>query len=333
MDTRLKALAGRRQGTFTIEEARALGVDDHVLRQAMSRGLLVRVRRGAYVDARLWAAADRAERYRLRVLCLARTRPGVCLSHHAALAVHGLPLWDFTSERIDVESDVRRVTSRRGITFHPRSMTPAVEVDGVMVVPVARALVGAALSMGRDCAVVAGDQALHTGLVTQEALVAQTAMLTPHQGRRRAHEAILAMDAESESVGESRTRLVLRDLGLQPRSQVVLRDVDGRFVARVDLMVDGVVVEFDGRAKYERRRDPEDGAESDPAQVLWLEKRREDAIRRLGHPVERVIWPELGRPGLIGARVRSAIALVPPHLRNTPAYRPLWPPTGWASGR
>jgi hypothetical protein len=93
-------------------------------------------------------------------------------------------------------------------------------------------------------------------------------------------------------------------------------------------MVGGVVVEFDGRVKYERRGDPEDGTVSDPAEVLWLEKQREDAIRRLGHPVERVVWPELDRPGLIGARVRSARALVPPHLRNTPAHRPLWPPAG-----
>jgi hypothetical protein len=61
--------------------------------------------------------------------------------------------------------------------------------------------------------------------------------------------------------------------------------------------------------KYARQRDAEDGA-PDPEEVVWLEKRREDAIRRLGHPVERVIWNELERPGLIGARVRSAKALV-----------------------
>lgn len=64
---------------------------------------LARVRRAAYVDARLWAAADAAERYRLGVLAIARTRPGDVLSHHAALAVHGLPLWGFTAERIETE--------------------------------------------------------------------------------------------------------------------------------------------------------------------------------------------------------------------------------------
>lgn len=320
VDARLVALAGRQQGTFTVGEARALGVDDHVLRKAVADSELVRVRRGAYVDGRLWATAAGAERYRLAVLAVVRARPGDTPSHHAALAIHGLPLWDFTSERIDLESDVGRVSSRRGITFHPRSRTPGIEVDGIPVVAVARALVGAALSMGRDCAVVAGDQALRLGLVSRQALVSEAALLTPHQGRRRAHEAVLAMDERSESVGESRTRLVLHDLGLRPRSQVVLRDAYGRFVARVDLMVEGVVVEFDGKVKYGRGRDPEDGAEAQPAQVLWLEKRREDAIRRLGHPVERIVWSELDRPRLIWSRMLSAMRLVPPHLCNTPGY-------------
>lgn len=139
----------------------------------------MRVRRAAYVDARIWTAAGASERYRLSVVAVARTRPGDVLSHHAALATYGLPLWGFRNESIDVESNVQRVTSRRGITFHPRSVAPAVEVDGVPVVPVARALVGAALWMGRDCAVVAGDQALRTGLVTTEQLVAEVARVTP----------------------------------------------------------------------------------------------------------------------------------------------------------
>lgn len=106
MDTRLEALVGRQQGTLTTARARALGVADHDLRQALARAELVRVRRGAYVDGGLWAQADATERYRLTVLAVVGTRPGDALSHHAALAVYRLPLWDFTSERIDLESDV-----------------------------------------------------------------------------------------------------------------------------------------------------------------------------------------------------------------------------------
>ncbi len=107
------------------------------------------------------------------------------------------------------------------------------------------------------------------------------------------------MDEAAESVGESRTRLILQDLGLAYESQHWITDAAGHAVARVDFLVEGVVLEFDGRVKYR--------AEGDLAgEVVWLEKRREDAIRGLGHPVERVIWDDLDRPGLLGARIRAA---------------------------
>jgi hypothetical protein len=113
------------------------------------------------------------------------------------------------------------------------------------------------------------------------------------------------MDAKAESVGESRTRLILQDFGLPHESQHVIRDEFG-FVARVDFLVDGVVLEFDGKLKYQRSRDREDGPEVDPGEVVWLEKRREDRVRRLGHPFERVVWEELARPLVLARRLREA---------------------------
>ncbi len=109
----------------------------------------------------------------------------------------------------------------------------------------------------------------------------------------------------AESVGESRTRLVLHDLGMAHESQVVIRDAFGVFVARVDFLVEGVVLEFDGRLKY-RAAETEDGRSAE--EVVWLEKRREDAVRGRGYPVERVVWDDLDRPGRIGARIRAASA-------------------------
>ena len=113
------------------------------------------------------------------------------------------------------------------------------------------------------------------------------------------------MDPLAESVGESRARLMLHDLGMAQESQVVIRDALGVFVARVDFLVEGVVLEFDGRLKY-RAAETDDGRS--PEEVVWWEKRREDSVRRLGYPVERVVWDELDRPGLIGARIRAASA-------------------------
>ena len=309
MDTRLEALSGSQGGVFAAHEALTAGLTRAYLHQALRARKLVRVRRGAYVHATVWQAASPDERYRLGCLAVARSRPGDALSHHAALAVLGLSLWGHDVGRIDLVTDTVQSVRRGSVWLHPDDGVAVASVADAACVSPARAVVRTALTMGKDCAVVAGDAALHRGLVTLADLMTEVAAISPHQGRGRAMEAVLLMDSRSESVGESRTRLALRRLGFQPDSQVVLRDSDGRFVARVDLVVDGVVLEFDGLVKYARQRDAEDGA-PDPEEVVWLEKRREDAIRRLGHPVERVIWNELERPGLIGARVRSAKVLV-----------------------
>lgn len=326
MDPRLQALAGRQGGAFSAAEALATGITELDLHRAVGSGDLVRVRRRAYVAATVWRAAGADERYRLTCLAIARTRPGDALSHHAALVLHGLPLWAHDPARIDLVTEVRQGMRRGVIRLHPDEGVDRVLVDGLPVVSAARAIVRTALTMGRDCAVVAGDAALRRGLVTVDGLLAEVALVTPHQGRGRALDAVLMMDKRAESVGESRTRLVLDDLNLAHESQVVIRDADGRFVARVDFLVDGVVLEFDGRVKYGRTRDLDDGQE--PGEVVWLEKRREDAIRRQGHPVERVVWSELERPGLIGSRIRQARRLVtrpvadeqrPSPFGNTPA--------------
>lgn len=318
MDMRLQALAGSQAGTFSAAEAQRVGVRPSDLKTAVRGGDLVRVRRGAYVDGTRWRRAGPEERYRLAATAIARTRPDDALSHHAALALRGLPLWAYDPERVDLVADVSQGVRRDRLRLHPAAGVPVETVGGLGAVSAARAVVRTALTMGRECAVVAGDAALHAGLVTTADLLAEVALVTPHEGRERAFEAVRQMDGKAESVGESRTRLALADLNLTWESQFVITDASGHFVARVDFLVEGVVLEFDGRVKYERQRDDE-GDAVHPGQVVWLEKQREDRIRRLGHPVERVVWDELDRPGLIGRRIRearSAVRMQPP--RNTP---------------
>lgn len=112
-------------------------------------------------------------------------------------------------------------------------------------------------------------------------------------------EAILALaDAACESVGETRTRILLEDLGYSVRSQVTISDEDGRFVGRVDFMIgDGVVVEFDGMVKYE-------GAEGRSA--LAAEKRREERLSALGCVAIRLVWADLDHPQRIRTMVEAA---------------------------
>lgn len=309
MDRRLRALVGSQAGTLSVVEAHAVGVPLSEIERAVRARELVRVRRGAFIDRAAWAAAGPDERFRLTALAIARSRPGDALSHHAAVAALGLPLWGYDPDRIDLATRTRRGSSRNGLHLHPIADVETQQVTGVRSVSAARAIVRTGLTMGLECAVVAGDAALHQGLVTMEELVAEVALLSPHEGRGRAHEIVLRMDGRAESVGESRTRLVLDALGLAHDSQVELVDEAGRFVARVDLLVEGVVIEFDGRVKYRADEAGPDDPE-EVGRIVWLEKRREDAIRRLGHPVERVVWDDLARPGTIAARVFAARSLV-----------------------
>lgn len=76
------------------------------------------------------------------------------------------------------------------------------------------------------------------------------------------------------SVGETRARLVLNDLGYQLSTQFLVRAPSGSVVARADGRIIGtnVLVEFDGLMKYE-------GAAG--RAELQREKHRENQIRAL----------------------------------------------------
>jgi hypothetical protein len=113
-------------------------------------------------------------------------------------------------------------------------------------------------------------------------------------------------DGRSESVGESRSRVLLRRLGLSPSTLQLRILVPGATSpVRVDFAWEDeqVAGEFDGRVKYGRLLRP--GQE--PGDVVFEEKRREDAIRDESWGVVRWTWSEL-RPGdIVGDRVRRAL--------------------------
>ncbi|HEU4332168.1 MAG TPA: hypothetical protein VFR40_13710, partial [Lapillicoccus sp.] len=106
-------------------------------------------------------------------------------------------------------------------------------------------------------------------------------------------------DERSESVGETRLRLLLVAAGLPVRTQVRVSDGAAVF-ARVDVLVeDRVVVEFDGAVKY---------SGDVTGRTLFEEKRREDRLRELGFEVVRVTWTDLERPNIVLDRIRAAMA-------------------------
>jgi very-short-patch-repair endonuclease len=301
MDSQAQALLAAQGGVAASDQLTRLGVTMSDLRRAVTSGRLVRVRRAAYVDAEVWQAADADMRYRLTVEAVMHSRhaPDVA-THHSALALHGLPLWHVDRQLVVLAGDVEETTTSSGLRVTPlRALAGVEEVRGLRTLPVADAVVTAA-SRRVETGVVAGDAALHRGQCTLEEVMDAVERLRPGlRGRARLTRAVSLLDPLAESPGESRTRLVLSALGLPVRSQAVIRDRLGEFVARVDFLVDErVVLEFDGAVKY--------GGDTGH-EALVAEKVREDRLRALGYLVIRVTWDELADPQRLLRRIRAVL--------------------------
>jgi len=302
MDERLATVARSRGGVFTSAMATAVDVDDCALARWRRTKEVIRVRRDAYVLGELWSTATPEQRLALRTRAVLATRPGDVASHQSALALHGLPMHGLDLVTVDVLSNVTRVRLASGLRIHAqRPDAVHVVVDGYRAIDIPVAISQVLVRSGLGAALVPLDAALHRGRCHIDAVSnALDARCTTARLRARGHQLVLRADPACESVGETRTRLMLTDHGLPVRSQVEICDEVGGFVGRVDLLVgEQVIVEFDGAVKYE-------GLEGRAA--LVAEKRREDALRALGFLVVRVTWADLASPGRVIAQIRRAMA-------------------------
>ena len=179
-------------------------------------------------------------------------------------------------------------------------------IDGVPVTSLARTVLDLCRTVPIEQAVAAGDRALAFGLV-RAVLEDHLAQMSRWPGTRQARRAVALLDPRSESAGESVSRVRLHEEGLPvPELQQDIYGQDGRFVARVDFCwkEQRTIGEFDGKIKYGRLLKPGQSIED----VLFEEKRREDALRDLGWQIVRWLWRDLYRPGVIKDRVVRAFA-------------------------
>jgi very-short-patch-repair endonuclease len=301
MDAQLGRMLTERRGAASALELLRQGAERRHLSSALAEGSLVRVRRDAYVSAHALIGATAEQAYALRARAILAGRPaGGALSHHAALAVRGLPLFGVDLRRVDLVGEVPKTTLAGTARIRPVGDLSIVLVGDARCVTVADALVQVALASGVVPAVVAADQALHGGLCTADELVAAADRRKHARAHRRVSALVTKVDSASESVGESRARMVLVAAGLAVRSQVLICTDVGEAVGRVDLLVgERVVVEFDGAVKY---------ADDPVGNTLFQEKKREDRLRELGYVVVRVTWADLANPARLLARVRAAQA-------------------------
>ncbi|GAB3115985.1 type IV toxin-antitoxin system AbiEi family antitoxin domain-containing protein [Janibacter alkaliphilus] len=310
--TEIQELAASQGGVVVTTQAGRLGADRNALRRAVSRGELLHLGRSVYalpshVDTEASEAEQAEQRHRPLGRGLLVVYPDAVLAGRTAVVAHGLPVGPAKLGRARLERPVPRQVMTQLATIRPTSR-PSVTTDVGPAVPVAAAVVQTASDDGVLPGVVAADAALHSGLLSAEELAAEVGRVDGIAGSGAACAMLHHCDGRSESVGESRLRVMCSFWGIPTVPQVEICD-GGALVARADLQIEGttVLLEFDGVVKYA------DGG----VPALVSEKRREDRLRALGYVVVRVTWSDLSRPSLLHARIRRAVRT----SQRTPAAR------------
>lgn len=316
-------------GSPIIQRGEALrrGAADHQLQRLCRTGTWRRLRPGRYAPRDEFDALDAYERHRLRAVeTLRAASPDAVLSHQSAAVIHGLDLWNTPLAVVHLTRNRptggRRTRHRHvhAAALHAEEIT---EVDELRVTTPARTVVDLARTLPFEQAVVAGDHALHSTTLTSEELSTAADMLAPHAGRRRVHRVLAQLDGRAESVGESRSRvLLIRAQFPLPDSQPDLFTSDGTHLGRVDFLFEehGVVGEFDGEVKYTKYVP----AGLTAADVVVAEKKREDAIRGAGWQVARWTWDDLENPRTVVDRLTEQfdVARLCPPPRGRVVHRP-----------
>ena len=285
---------------FSAEAARALGYTrDQIKRRRMS-GRWVAMRRGLYTPAEQWARFSQTagERYVLEILAALHAFPRAVAGLWSAALLHGLPGPSAPLTHVHLVAADGSPRRRNGVVLNVAPLPPEhlAEDPLLRATSVARTVVDLARRADPIDAVAVADTALAQGLVARAQLRSMLRFQSGWPGSVQAAHMVDFADPRSESPLESRSRVRFHELGIPaPELQAELRDEAGVFVARTDFLWrdHGVIGEADGRSKYEQ------GIRN----VLWEEKKREDAIRRLGWEVFRWTSSEIEyKPHVVAER-------------------------------
>ncbi len=260
---------------------------------------------------------------RARALATTSTTPPV-FSHETAAALHGLPLYRSSKERVHVIVAHERPGAASGVIRHRGELRDedVTEVDGLRCTRLPRTVADMARTATFEQAVTVADAALrrrcaapHGTYDDQRAAwfreeVLAIARRSPH-GRTRAERVLAFADGRAELPGETISRIRLASLGFRrPRLQVPVR-APGTGWYYVDFGLDDADAfgEFDGAIKYLDGR-MLDGRTA--ADVFDREKQREDWIR--GSTQRRFVrwgWPHLECADTLRVRLAS-FGVLPP---------------------
>ena len=306
VNKRLIKVAGERGGWFSRADVLEAGYTDSETRLRLRKGLWTRLCRDVYVETDSWPDGEspweRTSRlHQLMARAVTHRLDGeVVISHQSATLLRGLPTWGLDHGRVQVTRTSGRARSDRAVQIHrsPLELDDVSELAGLRLTSAARAVVETTCTSSYEVGVVLSDAALREGVVTRRQLVGMAKRLEHWPGSPAARAAVGFADGASESVGESRLRVLMANEGLpSPELQVEIRDAEGRLIGRVDFLVrKRLIVEFDGAQKYDSVKD------------LVAEKWREDRLRDLGYSFARVGWTDLDHPRETGHRLHQSLA-------------------------
>ena len=302
------------RGFIARSDVLLIGLDDRFIRHQIYHRAWTRIRQGAYISTTTWARLDAFERHRrLARAVMHRHGDAVALSNVSGLVMRpGYGIWGVDLSKVHViRRDGRSGSSERDVIHHegPVRDEDCELVDGLLVVKEARCLVETVLRNHLEAGVVVLDSGLHIGRVQRPELEELSAAMHRVGGHRTLDVALRLADSRAESPGESRSRYLYWSQGLpQPEVQFEVLDRDGILIGWTDLAWPdlGLLFEFDGRVKYGRLLKPG----QDPGDVVFEEKKREDALRRAtGFAVERMTWADLSRPVEMARRARQRMTV------------------------
>ena len=277
------------KGPFSVEEARRHGVSRAQLVGASWR----RLGRGLYA----WHQIAEVPMTRL-IAAKLRLPDAAVFTGPTAAWLHGLDIAPCSP--IEATVPTTSSTSRLVGVVVRRCNIPAAERSvrrGLCVTSAVRTTADLACRLPLTEAVALIDTALHGGLVSSGRLRDWASTHAGHRGVRGLKRALELADPATESVMETRLRLLLVLAGLPlPRCQVSLRDDSGLFLARPDLHYPDarLAIEYDGAIHRES---------------LASDNRRQNRLIDAGYRILRFTAGDvLDSPAGVVSMVRRALA-------------------------
>ncbi|WP_353648978.1 hypothetical protein ABLG96_19520 [Nakamurella sp. A5-74] len=292
--------------TRALQQLLRTGTPQQSIERAVTHGELTRLRRGVF-DAPAAQERTPSDRYRQLVLAVGVQAGDPLISHLSAAAVHDLPVVGGDRSVVHTTTNRRHGGQRRAGVHRHVAHRPdrVVELNGLRVTSLHRTLIDVARTEALITSVPILDAVLHRAGVSMTQLTAELRNAGRQRGVNRARLALSLAEARCESPGESASRVVMHEIGVDlPVNQVEIFDRAGVFLGRSDFWFEGTatVGEFDGLMKYGSIPDGSKGREE-----LIREKRREDAIRRTGAVMARWTWSDLRSRTTFAALLRDAL--------------------------